>query len=79
MLGNGWEWVQDCYDEKAYSGAAPSDGSAFKKTGCTSRVLRGASWDDNSRYLRAASRGTFAPRFRGGGIGFRVCRVSPIE
>ena len=79
MLGNVWEWVQDCYDEKAYAGAAPSDGSAFEKTGCTSRVLRGGSWVGNSRLLCAANRDVSAPDDRFVNIGFRVCRVSPIE
>lgn len=29
MQGNVWEWVQDCYDDKAYRGKAPNDGQAY--------------------------------------------------
>ena len=43
------------------------------------RVLRGGSWSSNLRDLRAAFRYDFAPGKRYGYIGFRVCRVSPIE
>lgn len=43
------------------------------------RVLRGGSWKDNSRLLRASLRNDGVAVFRSDGIGFRVCRVSPIE
>lgn len=36
------------------------------------RVLRGGSWLFPSRYLRAADRNGFHPRFRSGVFGFRV-------
>jgi len=42
-------------------------------------VLRGGTWDDYARNLRAADRFGVAPDYRGDVIGFRVCRVSPIE
>ena len=81
MLGNVCEWVQDCYDRKAYAGAAPSDGSAFEKAGCAKRVLRGGYWGGyDTSDLRAANRIGVAPDdLRRQGFGFRVCRVSPIE
>jgi Sulfatase-modifying factor enzyme 1/TIR domain len=47
--------------------------------GKASRVLRGGSWGYDTQYLRAANRIHYRPDFRFNGIGFRVCRVSPIE
>ena len=66
MAGNVWQWVEDK--------TRPNDADAG-----ASRVLRGGSWDYNTRGLRAANRSDFAPDNRFGSIGFRVCRVSPIE
>jgi formylglycine-generating enzyme required for sulfatase activity len=42
MIGNVWEWVQDCYQD-SYTGA-PADGSAREGGKCEARVLRGGSW-----------------------------------
>ena len=72
MLGNAWEWVQDCYT-LSYVGA-PSDGSARKEDDCAGRVLRGGSWASSSRYLRAAHRAGEWPSFRSDYTGFRVAR-----
>src|SRR4030095_17263915 len=47
MLGNVWEWVQDCYHEN-YEGA-PANEAAWEKTDggdCQLRVIRGSSWLD---------------------------------
>ena len=50
--GNVWEWVEDCGHD-SYDGA-PSDGSAWTSGGdCSTRVVRGGSWD--------FTRGTSAP------------------
>lgn len=76
MLGNAWEWTQDCYRE-AYD-AKISDGSAFSPSGsCDRRVLRGGSWDDRPGYVRSASRGRDGPGGRYDGTGFRVARTLP--
>ena len=40
--GNVWEWVEDCWND-SYRGA-PSDGSAWERGDCSSRVYRGGSW-----------------------------------
>ena len=42
MLGNVWEWVQDCWNV-TYKGA-PSDGSAWLQGDCNDRVIRGGYW-----------------------------------
>ena len=44
-----------------------------------SRVLRGGSWDFNSRLCRAAYRYFITPDDRFNDVGFRVFRVVPIE
>ena len=79
MLGNCFEWVQDCYDAKAYGGAAPSDGSAHETADCASRVLRSGPFGWPAAALRAAARREAWPGENRPGTGFRVCRVFPVE
>lgn len=74
MLGNVWEWVEDSY-HKSYQGA-PVDGSAWQGEG-KKRVLRGGSWYDAPRYVRAAGRDKAAATSRYDNIGFRVARMLP--
>jgi formylglycine-generating enzyme required for sulfatase activity len=76
MHGNVWEWVQDCYDDKAYA-TAPRDGSAAPDAPDCHRVLRGGSWLGNPRSMRAAFRNRFRPNYRFHGYGFRVARDLP--
>lgn len=73
MLGNVWEWTQDCGHEN-YVGA-PTDGSAWTN-GCSAnhRVLRGGDWSGKPADLRSAFRARGNPDFRNGGIGFRLVR-----
>jgi formylglycine-generating enzyme required for sulfatase activity len=48
MVGNVWEWVEDCYHDNYDN--APTDGSAWITGGdCKSRVIRGGAW--TSRFL----------------------------
>jgi formylglycine-generating enzyme len=74
MLGNVWEWVQDCY--LPYT-EAPSDGSAFEVNGCKGRVVRGGAWDDPPAELRSAARFWFGPSNRNNNVGLRVARTLP--
>ena len=75
MHGNVWEWVHDCYDEKAYA-SAPKDGTPAKEpVKCGYRVLRGGSWANLPGYLAAAFRSSTEPVNRTDVIGFRVARV----
>ncbi len=76
MHGNVWEWVQDCYNEKAYA-TAPRDGSAAPDEPNCNRVLRGSSWLGNPRSMRAAFRNGIHPDYRFNGYGFRVARDLP--
>ena len=73
VLGNAWEWVQDCFNW-SYVGA-PADGSAWEEGDCSSRVMRGASWASTSTYLRAAHRAGERTTFRSDYTGFRIARM----
>ena len=75
MLGNVWEWVEDCWND-SYSGA-PSGGRAWTTGECSRRVLRGGSWFDGPRDLRAAYRNGDTTGVRLDGSGFRVARTLP--
>ena len=54
MLGNVWEWVEDCYND-GVSGV-PSNGAARTSGDCGLRVLRGGSWGTEPQNARAAYR-----------------------
>ena len=76
MLGNVLEW---CWDgQRTYQDQAeqdlmgPEEGSAL-------RVLRGGSWDNYARNLRAAYRFHFVPGNHNDDIGFRCARVQERE
>ncbi|MDR1921296.1 MAG: formylglycine-generating enzyme family protein, partial [Candidatus Adiutrix sp.] len=72
MHGNVWEWVQDWYGEKYYSGSPGTDPRGPSSGDYSSRVFRGGSWYGNARYCRSASRGRYTPDFRSNYLGFRL-------
>jgi formylglycine-generating enzyme required for sulfatase activity/uncharacterized caspase-like protein len=59
MHGNVSEWVEDCYQNAS----------------CSSRVVRGGSWNNHPVVLRSASRIGVDPGLRHFGRGFRVART----
>jgi formylglycine-generating enzyme required for sulfatase activity len=71
MLGNVWEWVQDCY-HNSYEGA-PADGSAWEEDKCDRRVHRGGPWRLRPKHVRSAHRHGNEPDTRLTPLGF----VSP--
>ena len=73
MLGNVFEWTEDCWNE-SYSGA-PADGSAWLSGDCGFRVWRGGSFLSDPRFLRSANRGRYSVRLRLNDLGFRVART----
>jgi formylglycine-generating enzyme required for sulfatase activity len=74
MLGNVWEWTEDSY-HNSYKGA-PADGSAWQGDG-VKRVLRGGSWNNSPRNMRAAVRNSYKPALRFSFFGFRLVRMLP--
>lgn len=74
MLGNLWEWTQDCWNTN-YSGAA-TDGSARATGDCSQRIVRGGSWEDAPLGLRAAYRVGSPAVIRVYIRGFRVARTN---
>ena len=74
MHGNVREWCQDRWHGN-YQGA-PTDGSAWENRSVgANRVLRGGTWGNNARDMRAASRIAFHPDYCFDIMGFRCVRV----
>ena len=74
MLGNAWEWVEDCWHH-GYSGA-PADGGAWTEGGnCSFRMARGGSWYFIPRFLRFAYRRKAHSEGRYYHFGFRVAQT----
>lgn len=69
MLGNVWEWVDDCFHDYAET---PTDGSAFQEKVCEKRVFRGGSYFSAPGYTRAAARDPQVGSLRADNVGFRV-------
>jgi formylglycine-generating enzyme required for sulfatase activity len=73
MIGNVWEWVQDCYTEQ-YAESIRS-GEAFETTNCGRRVLRGGSWHNDPVLARSTDRDLIGSGIRLFILGFRVART----
>lgn len=73
MLGNAWQWVEDCWNDK-YAGA-PADGSPWQSGDCGNRVRRGGSWHDHPEHIRAAIRFWGGTSDHYSNYGFRVART----
>jgi formylglycine-generating enzyme required for sulfatase activity len=63
MVGNVWEWTEDCWNENDQGG--PADGSSWTRGDCSRRVVRGGSRVSGPVGLRSAVR-------LGGSTGFRT-------
>jgi formylglycine-generating enzyme required for sulfatase activity len=72
MLGNVWEWTEDCWN--AGYGSAPQDGSAWLAGDCGQRVCRGGSWSTVPRFARSAARHKNPADYRDNLTGFRLAR-----
>lgn len=71
MLGNVWEWVQDC-DSKSETG--PADGSPSMSGNCDMRILRGGAWNNEPKTLGMTSRVRDIKEDKRHSTGFRVAR-----
>jgi formylglycine-generating enzyme required for sulfatase activity len=72
MIGNVWQWVEDCGHE-GYVGA-PADGAAWTSGDCRTHMARGGAWFQGPDSARSAARAADAADFRIADIGFRVAR-----
>ena len=70
MTGNVWEWVEDWYGSDFYKNASGNDPKSPNSG--ESRVLRGGSWYNNTRYSRLSYRGYNYPDYRDYTYGFRL-------
>ena len=75
MLGNVWEWCSDGKRAYAQTGVTDPVGSMEASA---ERVVRGGSWGNGARNVRAAYRHSYPPGNRNDGLGFR-CRVQSGE
>ena len=73
MVGNVWEWTQDCWNEN-YKNAL-GDGSASESGQCGLRAARGGSWGNGPDGTRAADRDGYGLAFRSVNLGFRLART----
>lgn len=71
MLGNVWEWTEDCYRE-SYDGGVARNGTTAD---CAFRVFRGGGWLNNPQVVRSASRLRETLISRYNNLGFRVART----
>jgi sulfatase modifying factor 1 len=77
MLGNVWEWVEDCYDAKAYHAANPPYPRGVTGPSNCQKVIRGGGWGDNPWLLRAGTRQNWRPDMPLNDLGFRVASPDP--
>lgn len=75
MLGNVWEWVEDCWNE-GYAGA-PESAQARLSGFCTERGFRGGAWNSVPTTVRSAYRDRESKEERHDNLGFRVARSLP--
>ena len=73
MIGNVWEWVEDCYT-MPHTADAPVDGSPQVKNGCDRRGSRGGSWISSFDRQRPAFRGRDPEALTSQLFGTRIAR-----
>jgi formylglycine-generating enzyme required for sulfatase activity len=72
MLGNLWEWVEDCHN-RGYD-TASGDGRPRTCGDCERRIIRGASWSTKPSSVRLGNRARAETSHRSVNVGIRVAR-----
>lgn len=73
MLGNAWEWTEDCFHERLDQ--MPTDGSAWREANggdCSARTPRGGAWASGTDWLKAVSQSRDPAEYHSQLLGFRV-------
>jgi formylglycine-generating enzyme required for sulfatase activity len=74
VIGNVWEWTEDCY-RAPYPADAPRNGAALQiKSGCDRRAVRGGSWRSTMFRQRPSWRGRDPENQVSNIFGMRVAR-----
>ena len=70
MLGNVWQWVEDVYNNGAYT-RLPKYNPVFEGGGVY-RVMRGGGWSNGPQGVRVSHRVPLTPNFGHHALGFRL-------
>jgi formylglycine-generating enzyme required for sulfatase activity len=73
LLGNVWEWTEDCYGD--YASIESAERVGHPEPACASRTVRGGDWFSAESSLRPAVRAKADAEGRYDDIGFRVART----
>lgn len=78
MLGNVWEWTEDCWHDN-YQGA-PAEARPWQAAGdCRLRVVRGGGWNTGAMFFGETARGSYAVDLEEVTNGFRLARTVTKE
>ena len=75
MSGNVWEWTQDWYSSRSYTGVEQTD-PVGPSTG-DFRVYRGGAWSFSRSAARLPNRNEELPSHRADYLGLRLVRIAP--
>jgi len=76
MAGNVWEWVQDKYNDTAYTNNPYSNPLGHSEG--KFHILRGGSWADGENQIRVSARFPALPQTQSENVGFR-CVLLPSD